>query len=78
MTAEEKYCTSIQIVCFTILQSLAKLTDGFKNYCFITDPLQDFPHNAGPLLESCLPQKFCDAGSQTDIIGQVCLVRDKK
>ncbi|XP_057171415.1 protein WWC3-like isoform X3 [Ursus arctos] len=53
-----------------LMQSLAKLTDGFKNYCFITDPLQDFPHNAGPLLESCLPQKFCDAGSQTDIIGQ--------
>ncbi|XP_035581826.1 protein WWC3-like isoform X2 [Zalophus californianus] len=53
-----------------LMQSLGMLTDGFKNYCFITDPLQDFPHNAGPLLESCLPQQFCDAGSQTDIIGE--------
>ncbi|XP_059242362.1 protein WWC3-like isoform X1 [Mustela nigripes] len=51
-----------------LMQSLAKLTDGFKNHCFITDSLQDFPHNAGPPLESCLPLKFCDAGSQTDII----------
>ncbi|XP_045852551.1 protein WWC3-like [Meles meles] len=51
-----------------LMQSLAKLTDGFKNYCFITDSLQDFPHNAGPPLESCLPLQFCDAGSQTDII----------
>ncbi|XP_004416114.1 PREDICTED: protein WWC3-like [Odobenus rosmarus divergens] len=53
-----------------LMQSLGMLTDGFKNYCFITDPLQDFPPNAGPLLESCLPQQFCDAGSQTDIIGE--------
>nr|XP_021558360.1 protein WWC3-like [Neomonachus schauinslandi] len=53
-----------------LMQSLAMLTDGFKNYCFITDPLQDFPHNAGPLLESCLPQQFYDAGSQTDIFGE--------
>lgn len=76
MATEEKHC--IQMVCFIILQSLAKLTDGFKNHCFITDSLQDFPHNAGPPLESCLPLKFCDAGSQTDIIEEVCLVGDKK
>ncbi|XP_022348062.1 protein WWC3-like [Enhydra lutris kenyoni] len=53
-----------------LMQSLAKLTDGFKNFCFITDSLQDFPHNAGPPLESCLPLQFCDAASQTDIIGE--------
>uniref|UniRef100_A0A8C0NCE0 C2 domain-containing protein n=1 Tax=Canis lupus familiaris TaxID=9615 RepID=A0A8C0NCE0_CANLF len=53
-----------------LMQSLVKLTDGFKSDCFISDPLQDFPHNAGSLVESCLPQEFCDAGSQTDIIGE--------
>ncbi|KAM9180576.1 protein WWC3 [Dugong dugon] len=53
-----------------LMQSLAKLTDGFKNSCSLTDSLQDFPPNPGTLGDSCLPQQFCDAGSQTDIIGE--------
>uniref|UniRef100_A0A8C4MSR5 WWC family member 3 n=1 Tax=Equus asinus asinus TaxID=83772 RepID=A0A8C4MSR5_EQUAS len=52
-----------------LMQSLAKLTDGFKNSFSLTDPLQEFPHNPGALGDS-LPQQFCDAGSQTDIIGE--------
>ncbi|XP_058391401.1 protein WWC3 isoform X2 [Diceros bicornis minor] len=52
-----------------LMQSLAKLTDGFKNSFSLTDPLQEFPHNPGTLGDS-LPQQFCDAGSQTDIIGE--------
>uniref|UniRef100_G3TF45 WWC family member 3 n=1 Tax=Loxodonta africana TaxID=9785 RepID=G3TF45_LOXAF len=53
-----------------LMQSLAKLTDGFKNSFSLTDSLQDFPPNPGVLVDSCLPQQFCDAGSQTDIIGE--------
>ncbi|XP_006835708.1 PREDICTED: protein WWC3 [Chrysochloris asiatica] len=53
-----------------LMQSLAKLTDGFKNSCSLSDSLQDFPPNPGTLGDSCLPQQFCDAGSQTDIIGE--------
>ncbi|XP_058147748.1 protein WWC3 [Dasypus novemcinctus] len=53
-----------------LMQSLAKLTDGFKNSCSIMDGLQDFPPNLGVLGDSCLPQQLCDAGSQTDIIGE--------
>ncbi|XP_031301827.2 protein WWC3 isoform X1 [Camelus dromedarius] len=49
-----------------LMQSLAKLTDGFKNSFSLTEPLQEFPHNPG----DSLPQQFCDAGSQTDIIGE--------
>ncbi|KAI5939278.1 Protein WWC3 [Manis javanica] len=52
-----------------LMQSLAKLTDGFKNSFALTDPLQEFPHRPGVLGDS-LPQQFCDAGSQTDIIGE--------
>lgn len=52
-----------------LMQSLAKLTDGFKNSFSLSDPLQEFPHNPGALGDS-LPQQFCDAGSQTDIIGE--------
>ncbi|XP_060231544.1 protein WWC3 isoform X1 [Meriones unguiculatus] len=53
-----------------LMQSLAKLTDSFKNSCSIMDTLQDFPHNIGTLGDSAVPQQFCDAGSQTDTIGE--------
>lgn len=59
-----------QVTRFLLLQSLAKLTDGFRNSFSLSDPLQDFPHNPGVPGDS-LPQQFCDAGSQTDIIGEV-------
>ncbi|XP_044945218.1 protein WWC3 isoform X2 [Mustela putorius furo] len=52
-----------------LMQSLAKLTDGFRNSFSLSDPPQDFPHNPGVPGDS-LPQQFCDAGSQTDIIGE--------
>ncbi|XP_077617518.1 protein WWC3 [Crocuta crocuta] len=52
-----------------LMQSLAKLTDGFRNSFSLTDPLPEFPHSPGVLGEP-LPQQFCDAGSQTDIIGE--------
>nr|KAF6436681.1 WWC family member 3 [Rousettus aegyptiacus] len=52
-----------------LMQSLAKLTDGFKNSFSLTEPLQEFPHNAGAHGNSS-PQQCCDAGSQTDIIGE--------
>ncbi|XP_074048581.1 protein WWC3 isoform X2 [Macrotis lagotis] len=54
-----------------LMQSLAKLTDGFRNSCCISDSLQDLSHNYGSLGGSCLPQQYCDAGSQTDIIGEL-------
>ncbi|XP_054437018.1 protein WWC3 [Pteronotus mesoamericanus] len=50
-----------------LMQSLAKLTDGFRNNFSLTDPLQEIPHHQGTLGES---HQFCDAGSQTDIIGE--------
>ncbi|XP_072470497.1 protein WWC3 isoform X3 [Notamacropus eugenii] len=53
-----------------LMQSLAKLTDGFRNSCCISDSLQDLSHNYGSVGGSCLPQQYCDAGSQTDIIGE--------
>ncbi|XP_073919253.1 protein WWC3 isoform X3 [Castor canadensis] len=53
-----------------LMQSLAKLTDSFKNSCSITDSLQDFPHSTGTLGDSGIPQQFCDAGSQTDAMGE--------
>ncbi|KAJ7411487.1 hypothetical protein WISP_102457 [Willisornis vidua] len=53
-----------------LMQSLAKLTDGFRNSCCITDSLQDLPHNSSSLSDSCLPQQHCDACSQTDITGE--------
>lgn len=59
-----------------LLQSLARLTDGFKNSCSITDSLQDSPSRSGLPGESPLPPQFCDAGSQTDTIGE--LVFDDK
>ncbi|XP_044767570.1 protein WWC3 [Neomonachus schauinslandi] len=52
-----------------LMQSLAKLTDGFKNSFSLSDPPQEFPHNP-VVLGGSLPQQFCDAGSQTDIIGE--------
>ncbi|XP_054942286.1 protein WWC3 isoform X4 [Physeter macrocephalus] len=51
------------------IKSLAKLTDGFRNSCSLTDPLQEFPPSAGALGES-LPHQFCDAGSQTEVISE--------
>ncbi|XP_048191466.1 protein WWC3 isoform X1 [Perognathus longimembris pacificus] len=53
-----------------LMQSLAKLTDSFKNSCSITDSLQDFPHSAGTHGNSGAPQQFCDTGSQTDAMGE--------
>lgn len=69
--------TSAQVTRFLLLQSLAKLTDGFKNSFSLSDPPQEFPHNPGVLGDS-LPQQFCDAGSQTDIIGEVCQERGEE
>ncbi|XP_008053345.1 protein WWC3 [Carlito syrichta] len=53
-----------------LMQSLAKLTDGFKNSCSVTDSLQDVPHHTGVTGNPGVHQQFCDAGSQTDIIGE--------
>ncbi|XP_037677987.1 protein WWC3 isoform X2 [Choloepus didactylus] len=53
-----------------LLQSLAKLTDGFKNSCSITDGLQDCPPTLAVPGDSCSPQQLCDAGSQTDVVGE--------
>ncbi|XP_025026663.1 protein WWC3 isoform X1 [Python bivittatus] len=50
-----------------LMQSLAKLTDGFRNSCYITESLHDLQHNSG------LSQPYCDACSQTDIIGELGL-----
>ncbi|XP_038226828.2 protein WWC3 isoform X2 [Dermochelys coriacea] len=55
-----------------LMQSLAKLTDGFRNSCCITDSLQGLQHNSSSLSDSCLPQQHCDACSQTDITGEFC------
>ncbi|XP_037013307.2 protein WWC3 isoform X9 [Artibeus jamaicensis] len=49
-----------------LMQSLAKLTDGFRNNFSLTDP-QELSHHQGAPGES---HQFCDAGSQTDIIGE--------
>ncbi|MGH0121467.1 UNVERIFIED_CONTAM: hypothetical protein FKN15_023765 [Acipenser sinensis] len=57
------------ILCFA-LQSLAKLTIGFRSSCCINDSLPDLQNSAGVLSDSCLPQQYCDAGSQTDVIGE--------
>ncbi|KAE8623081.1 hypothetical protein XENTR_v10005484 [Xenopus tropicalis] len=53
-----------------LMQSLAKLTDGFRNSCCISDSLYGAQHNSGSLTDSCLPQQYCDACSQTDNIGE--------
>ncbi|XP_066476687.1 protein WWC3 [Tiliqua scincoides] len=53
-----------------LLLSLAKLTDGFRNSCSITESLQDLQYNSSSLSDSSLPQQHCDACSQTDIIGE--------
>ncbi|XP_072283488.1 protein WWC3 isoform X2 [Pyxicephalus adspersus] len=50
-----------------LMQSLAKLTDGFRNSCCITDSVQNI-HNSSSLSDPCLPQQYCDACSQTDNI----------
>ncbi|KAM6151448.1 protein WWC3 [Rhynchocyon petersi] len=56
-----------------LMQSLAKLTDSFKNNFSLTDCVQDATPNQGVLGNSSLPQQFCDAGSQTDITGEYVL-----
>ncbi|XP_006892418.1 PREDICTED: protein WWC3 [Elephantulus edwardii] len=56
-----------------LMQSLAKLTDGFKNNFSLTDSVQEAPLNQGALGNSVIPQQFCDAGSQTDITGEYVL-----
>ncbi|XP_044288284.1 protein WWC3 isoform X1 [Varanus komodoensis] len=53
-----------------LMQSLAKLTDGFRNSCCITESLQELQHNSGSLSDPSLPQLHSDACSQTDIIGE--------
>ncbi|MGH0138257.1 UNVERIFIED_CONTAM: hypothetical protein FKN15_038520 [Acipenser sinensis] len=53
-----------------LIQSLAKLTIGFRSSCCINDSLPDPQNSAGVLSDSCLPQQYCDAGSQTDVIGE--------
>ncbi|XP_041128631.1 protein WWC3-like isoform X2 [Polyodon spathula] len=53
-----------------LIQSLAKLTIGFGSSCCIKDSLPDLQNSAGVLSDSCLPQQYCDAGSQTDLIGE--------
>ncbi|KAM4046647.1 LOW QUALITY PROTEIN: protein WWC3 [Anomaloglossus baeobatrachus] len=52
-----------------LMQSLAKLTDGFRNSCCISDSVHNIHHNSGSINE-CLPQQYCDACSQTDNIGE--------
>ncbi|XP_069617696.1 protein WWC3 [Ranitomeya imitator] len=52
-----------------LMQGLAKLTDGFRNSCCISDSVHNIHHNSGSLNE-CLPQQYCDACSQTDNIGE--------
>ncbi|XP_078415545.1 protein WWC3 isoform X2 [Cetorhinus maximus] len=52
-----------------LIQSLARLTDEFRNSCCIENSLQDLQTNAR-LASECLSQQFCEAGSQTDIIGE--------
>nr|XP_060625919.1 protein WWC3 isoform X2 [Anolis sagrei ordinatus] len=53
-----------------LMQSLVKLTDGFRNSCCITQSQQDLQRNSSSLSNSSLPQQHCDACSQTDIIGE--------
>ncbi|XP_006639172.1 protein WWC3 isoform X2 [Lepisosteus oculatus] len=53
-----------------LIQSLAKLTIGFQNSCCLSDSLQDLQSSPAALSDSCLPQQYCDMGSQTDIIGE--------
>ncbi|XP_004689896.1 PREDICTED: protein WWC3 [Condylura cristata] len=52
-----------------LMLSLAKLSDSFRNSCSLSDPLQELPHSPAALGNSFPPQ-FCDAGSQTDIVGE--------
>uniref|UniRef100_A0A4W3IAY5 WWC family member 3 n=1 Tax=Callorhinchus milii TaxID=7868 RepID=A0A4W3IAY5_CALMI len=54
-----------------LIQSLARLTDEFRNSCYIGNSLQDLRTNAG-LAVDCLSQQYSEASSQTDIIGEVC------
>ncbi|XP_030057477.1 protein WWC3 isoform X2 [Microcaecilia unicolor] len=54
-----------------LMQSLAKLTGGFRNSCCITDSLQDLQHNPSTLSDTGLPQQYCDACSQTDSVGEL-------
>ena len=73
--SETKHYHLCSITRFLLLQSLAKLSDGFRNSFSLSDPPQELPHNPAALGD--LPQQFCDAGSQTDIIGEVCQERER-
>lgn len=53
-----------------LMQSLAKITDGFRNSCSLTESLQDLQQNFSTLSNSTLPQQYCDAFCQTDVIGE--------
>uniref|UniRef100_A0A4W3IAZ9 WWC family member 3 n=1 Tax=Callorhinchus milii TaxID=7868 RepID=A0A4W3IAZ9_CALMI len=59
-----------------LIQSLARLTDEFRNSCYIGNSLQDLRTNAG-LAVDCLSQQYSEASSQTDIIGEVCFEMSK-
>ncbi|KAK9401935.1 protein WWC3 [Crotalus adamanteus] len=56
-----------------LMQSLAKLTDGFRNSCCITESFHDLQHSSDSFNDSNLSQLYCDACSQTDIIGELGL-----
>uniref|UniRef100_A0A8C6XGE5 WWC family member 3 n=1 Tax=Naja naja TaxID=35670 RepID=A0A8C6XGE5_NAJNA len=56
-----------------LMQSLAKLTDGFRNSCCITESFHDLQHSSGSFNDSNLSQIYCDACSQTDIVGELGL-----
>ncbi|XP_070606936.1 protein WWC3 isoform X4 [Erythrolamprus reginae] len=53
-----------------LMQSLAKLTDGFRNSCCITESFHDLQHSSDSFNDTNLSQIYCDACSQTDIIGE--------
>ncbi|XP_053561252.1 protein WWC3 [Bombina bombina] len=53
-----------------LMQSLAKLTDGFRNSCCISDSFQNVQHTSSSHSDSCLPQQYCDACSQTENVGE--------
>ncbi|XP_013928238.1 PREDICTED: protein WWC3-like [Thamnophis sirtalis] len=56
-----------------LMQSLAKLTDGFRNSCCITESFHDLQHSSDSFNDANLSQIYCDACSQTDIIGELGL-----
>ncbi|KAF7652712.1 hypothetical protein LDENG_00093480 [Lucifuga dentata] len=55
-----------------LIQSLAKLTANFQNTLSISDSANEAvaASSTGTLGDSCNPQQYCDAGCQTDIMGE--------